>query len=90
MVVREAGSGLATAIQFKCRMASRGQRIQYPQSGDAVHARGFMSGVLTIISRDMVTIPRVKLGGIARATYAVDWRQPFIRPTRRYFEDIIF
>ncbi len=42
--------------------------LNYPRSGVAVHALGFMPGVLTIISREMVTIPRVELGGIALAT----------------------
>ena len=36
-----------------------------------------MPGVLTTVSREMVTIPRVKLGGIALATHAVDWRLRF-------------
>ena len=38
----------------------------------AVHALGFMPGVLTTISREMVTIPRVELGGIVLSTQAVD------------------
>ena len=65
LVVRNAGGGLATAIHLERRRASRGQRVQYPRSGFAVHAPGFMPGVLTTLSRDMVTIPRVELGGIA-------------------------
>ena len=47
---------------------TRGQRVQYPRSGFAVHAPGFMPGVLTTLSRDMVTIPRVELRGFALAT----------------------
>ena len=68
LVDRNAGGGLATAIYLERRRASRGQRVQYLRSGFAVHAPGFMPGVLTTLSRDMVTIPRVELGGIALAT----------------------
>lgn len=44
-------------------------------SGIAVHAPGFMPGVLTTHSREMVTIPRVELGGIA-GTVEVNWDGP--------------
>ncbi len=47
--------------------AQRGTE-KFPRSGVAVHALGFMPEVLTIISGEMVTIPRVELGGIALAT----------------------
>jgi hypothetical protein len=52
-------------------------RVPSTPSGFAGHAPGFMPGVLTIRSREMVKIPRDKLGGIALATQAVDWRLRF-------------
>ena len=48
------------------RLSSQ-NRVQIPRSGLAEHAPGFMPGVLTTISREMVTIPRVELGAFHHA-----------------------